>query len=204
MVYWLCQLGFLPWSVISISKGFEADFSDERRDRLRTYEHLQVRLWTNMLFSPLFGIPTWIFALYPWLPLHYHRRFFELTKQMIFAKPQIEVAFRSFLREFELYAPRLGIQPGACSKRYRRVSFWAAILVQFAAAGAFGCLSCGFQLTSLAFKRAAGDERFGSSMSETLSILQPSRVQRLCDTCNTGDAVGLRSNPFGEHTWQRR
>ncbi|CAE7792749.1 unnamed protein product [Symbiodinium microadriaticum] len=103
VLYWLCHVASLPWSIISLSKGFGPDFSDERLERLQTYSHLQVRVWGNLLLSPAFGIPTYIFALLPWLSVYYHRQFFNLTKQMIFAKTQVEVAFRSFLRDFDLY-----------------------------------------------------------------------------------------------------
>ena len=41
-VFWVCQLAALPWSVISLSQGFAADFSDERLERLRQHQHLQV------------------------------------------------------------------------------------------------------------------------------------------------------------------
>lgn len=103
MLFWILQLCALPWSLISLAKGFEADFADPRVERLHKYDHLLVRLLSSMIASPWFGVPTWIFALYPWLPLYHHWRFHNLTKQLIFAKPQVEVAFRSFLSGFELY-----------------------------------------------------------------------------------------------------
>ena len=103
MLFWVLQLCALPWSLISLAKGFEADFADPRVERLHQYDHLLIRLLSSMIASPWFGVPTWIFALYPWLPLYHHWRFHNLTKQLIFAKPQVEVAFRSFLSGFELY-----------------------------------------------------------------------------------------------------
>eukprot|EP00438_Fugacium_kawagutii_P008287 Skav228069 [mRNA] locus=scaffold52:21621:23525:+ [translate_table: standard] len=103
MLFWLCQLAALPWSVNSLWKGFTPDFSDPRLENLRHYDHLQVRAWAQLVGSPWFGLPTWIFGFYPWLPIYYHWRFFNITKQLIFAKNHIELAFRSFLREFDLY-----------------------------------------------------------------------------------------------------
>lgn len=103
LLFWLCQVAALPWSVMSLSKGFGPDFSDERLVNLKKYDHLLVRLLALLVASPWFGLPTWIFALYPWLPLYHHWRFFHLTRQLIFAKTQLEVAFRTFLRDFDLY-----------------------------------------------------------------------------------------------------
>ena len=103
VLFWALQLCALPWSLLSLAKGFEADFADPRVERLHQYDHLLVRLLSSMIASPWFGFPTWIFAVYPWFPLYHHWRFTNLTKQLIFAKPQVEVAFRSFLSGFELY-----------------------------------------------------------------------------------------------------
>ena len=61
--------------------GFGPDFSDERLVNLKKYDHLLVRLLALLVASPWFGLPTWIFALYPWLPLYHHWRFFHLTRQ---------------------------------------------------------------------------------------------------------------------------
>ena len=84
-------------------KGFAADFSDERVSSLQKYDHLLVRMWANLIGSPWFGPPIWIFALYPWLALYHHFRFFHFAKQLLFAKTQIQIAFHTFLSQFQLY-----------------------------------------------------------------------------------------------------
>eukprot|EP00435_Cladocopium_sp_Y103_P043846 s1660_g12.t1 len=103
LFFWLCEVAALPWSVISLSKGFAADFSDERVSRVQKYDHLLIRIWANLIGSPWFGPPIWIFALYPWLALYHHFRFFHFAKQLLFAKTQIQIAFHTFLSQFHLY-----------------------------------------------------------------------------------------------------
>ena len=49
VLYWLCHVASLPWSIISLSKGFGPDFSDERLERLQTYSHLQAHLGPGRL-----------------------------------------------------------------------------------------------------------------------------------------------------------
>jgi hypothetical protein len=65
------------------SPGFGPDFSDERLNLLKKYDHLLVRLLALLVASPWFGLPTWIFALYPWLPMYHHWHFFHLTRQLL-------------------------------------------------------------------------------------------------------------------------
>ena len=81
--WWPCKTWRLKPMFSACSPGFGPDFSDERLNLLKKYDHLLVRLLALLVASPWFGLPTWIFALYPWLPMYHHWHFFHLTRQLL-------------------------------------------------------------------------------------------------------------------------
>eukprot|EP00929_Paragymnodinium_shiwhaense_P031342 TRINITY_DN17577_c0_g2_i1.p1 TRINITY_DN17577_c0_g2~~TRINITY_DN17577_c0_g2_i1.p1 ORF type:complete len:653 (-),score=70.63 TRINITY_DN17577_c0_g2_i1:780-2684(-) len=100
LVFWVLQLLFLPWSLRSLAKGFQAAQGEEEVHtvaRLQQHWFLVVRLTFFSGGSLFFGLPQWLVALQPWGSHHYSWRMRRIRSRIMLDEPHLLPVFMTIL-----------------------------------------------------------------------------------------------------------
>jgi len=102
LIFWFLEFCLIGWSIWSLSKGFNADYEDERVPRLETHWNLMSRFTFMIVHSVWFGAGALIVGFLPFVVNFYGFRLRQLCRQLVIEDASVQKDLIDLLKEHDL------------------------------------------------------------------------------------------------------